>query len=101
VHHTKRTAPVDGLANTLTDPATGRERTVLDAETAQAVRALIAELPPRRRALIHAMFNPDTRRYTEISRDTGIPIGNLGPTRDRALRQLRRMLDERGLGHPM
>jgi len=100
VRHSKRAAPVDGLADTLTDPAAGPERTVLDAETAQAVRDLVAELPPRRRALIHAMFNQDTRRYTEISRDTGIPIGSLGPTRARALRQLRRMLDERGLGHP-
>ena len=36
---------------------------------------------------------PGTRRYTEISRDTGIPIGSLGPTRARALHQLRRMLD--------
>jgi RNA polymerase sigma factor (sigma-70 family) len=100
VRHTKRAAPVDSLVDTLTDPATGPERTVLDAETAQAVRALVTELPPRRRALIHAIFNQETRRYTEISRDTGIPIGSLGPTRARALRQLRRMLDERGLGHP-
>jgi hypothetical protein len=46
------------------------------------------------------MFNQDTRRYTEISRDTGTPIGSLGPTRARALRQLRRLIDERGLGHP-
>jgi RNA polymerase sigma factor (sigma-70 family) len=101
VRHSKRAAPVDGLAETLTDPAAGPERTVLDAETAQAVRDLVAELPPRRRALIHAMFNQDTRRYSEISRDTGIPIGSLGPTRARALRQLRRMIDERGLGQPM
>jgi RNA polymerase sigma factor (sigma-70 family) len=100
VRHSKRAAPVDGLADTLTDPAAGPERTVLDAETTQALRDLVAELPPRRRALIHAMFNQDPHRYTEISRDTGIPIGSLGPTRARALRQLRRMIDERGPGHP-
>jgi DNA-directed RNA polymerase specialized sigma24 family protein len=101
LRHTKQTATVDYLADTLTDPAAGPERTALDAETAQEVRALVAQLPPRRRALIHAMFNQDTRRYTEISRDIGIPIGSLGPTRARALRQLRRMLDQRGLGYPM
>jgi hypothetical protein len=100
IRHSNRAARVDGLADTLTDPAAGPERTVLDAETAQAVRDLVAELPPRRRALIQAMCNQDTHRYTEISRDTGIPIGGLGPTRARALRQLRRMIDERGLGHP-
>jgi RNA polymerase sigma factor (sigma-70 family) len=101
LRHTKQTATIDYLADTLTDPADGPERTALDAETAQEVRALVAQLPPRRRALIHAMFNQDTRRYTEISRDTGIPIGSLGPTRARALRQLRRMLDQRGLGRGM
>jgi RNA polymerase sigma factor (sigma-70 family) len=99
VRHTKQTAPVDGLADTLTDPAVGPERTVLDAETAQAVRALITELPPRRRALMQAMFDQESRRYADISRDTGIPIGSLGPTRARALHQLRRILDGRELGH--
>ena len=101
LRHTKQTATVDDLADTLTDPAAGPERTALDAETAHAVRTLVAELPPRQRALIHAMFNHGTRHYTQISRDTGIPIGSLGPTRARALRQLRRMLDQRGLGHPL
>ena len=100
LRHTNRTAPVDGLADTLTDPAAGPERTVLDAETAHAVRALVTELPPRRRALIQAMFDQGTRHYAEISHDTGIPIGSLGPTRARALHQLRRILDERGLGDP-
>jgi DNA-directed RNA polymerase specialized sigma24 family protein len=98
VRHANRTAPVDGLADTLTDPAAGPERTVLDAETAHAVRALVAELPPRRRALIQAIFDQGTRCYAEISRATDIPIGSLGPTRARALHHLRRMLDERGLG---
>jgi RNA polymerase sigma factor (sigma-70 family) len=101
LRHSNRTATVDYLADTLTDPAAGPERTALDTETAQEVRALVAQLPPRRRALIHALFNQDIRRYTEISRDTGIPIGSLGPTRARALRQLRRMLDGRGLGYPV
>ena len=102
LRHTKQTATVDDLADTtLADPAAGPERTALDAETAHAVRTLVAELPPRQRALIHAMFNHGTRQYTQISRDTGIPIGSIGPTRARALRQLRRMLDQRGLGHPL
>jgi len=101
LRHTKQTATVDDLADTLTDPAAGPERTALDAETAHAVRTLVAELPPRQRALIHAMFNQGTRHYSQISRDTGIPIGSLGPTRARTLRQLRRMLDQRGLGHPL
>ena len=47
------------------------------------------------------MFTAETRPYAEISRDSGIPIGSLGPTRARALHQLRRMLTEHGLlEHP-
>jgi RNA polymerase sigma factor (sigma-70 family) len=98
---TRQTAqPVDGLADTLTDPAAGPERTVLDTETAEEVRAVVAELPARSRTLIQAMFADETRPYAEISRHTGIPVGSLGPTRARALQQLRRMLAERGLERP-
>ena len=98
---TRQTAqPVDGLAGTLPDPAAGPERTVLDAETAEEVRAVVAELPARSRTLIQAMFADETRSYAEISRRTGIPVGSLGPTRARALHQLRRMLAERGLERP-
>ena len=95
---TRQTAqPVDGLGDTLPDPAASPERTILDAETAAVVRGLVAELPPRSRTLIQAMFADETRpSYAEISRDIGIPIGSLGPTRARALHQLRRMLTERG-----
>ena len=59
---TRQTAePVDGLADTLPDPAAGPERTVLDAETAAVVRGLVAELPPRSRTIIQAMFTGETR----------------------------------------
>jgi len=98
---TRQTAqPVDGLADTLPDPAAGPERTVLDIETAEEVRAVVAELPARSRTLIQAMFADETRSYAEISQRTGIPVGSLGPTRARALHQLRRMLTERGPEQP-
>lgn len=97
---TRQTArSVDGVADPA-DPAAGPERTVLDTETAAVVRALVAELPPRSRTIIQAMFADETCAYAEISRVTGIPIGSLGPTRARALHQLRRMLTARGLGCP-
>jgi DNA-directed RNA polymerase specialized sigma24 family protein len=93
--------PVDGLSETLVDPGVGPEQGVVDAETAAAVRNVVAELPPRWRTLMQTMFDEEFRPYAEISRSTGIPVGSLGPTRARALHQLRRMLDERGLGHPV
>src|SRR4051794_28968479 len=98
---TRQTAqPVDGLADTLPDPAAGPERTILDTETAEEVRAVVAELPTRSRTIIQAMFADETRPYAEISQRTGIPVGSLGPTRARALHQLRRMLAKRGLERP-
>src|SRR5215218_2833277 len=69
---TRQTAqPVDGLADTLTDPAAGPERTILDAETAEEVRAVVAELPERSRTIIQVMFVEETSPSTEISRSTG------------------------------
>ncbi|MGH3988112.1 MAG: RNA polymerase sigma factor, partial [Pseudonocardiaceae bacterium] len=61
------------------------------------LRSLVAELPLRGRTLLQALFSDSPPPYAEIARITGIPVGSMGPTRARALRQLRRMLDERGL----
>jgi RNA polymerase sigma factor (sigma-70 family) len=90
--------PAEGMAETLADPAAGPEQQVIDADTARQLRSLLAELPPRGRDLLRALFADDPQPYAEVARSTGIPIGSMGPTRARALQQLRQMLDERGLG---
>lgn len=89
-------APLD--SDTVVDPSVGPEQHVIDRDTAQTLRNLIAELAPRRRNLLQALFTDNPRPYTEIARATGIPIGSIGPTRTRALRQLRQLGNERGLG---
>jgi len=91
-------APAGMVADNVVDPSAGPEQHVIDAYTAQVVRNLVAELPPRRRTLIRALFTESRRPYTEVARVTGLPIGSIGPTRARVLEQLRRTLDERGLG---
>ncbi|MGQ0773956.1 MAG: Rv2175c family DNA-binding protein [Pseudonocardiales bacterium] len=53
-------------------------------------------MPPRQRTLLHALFSDDPRPYDELACAAGIPIGSIGPTRARALQQLRRRLDELG-----
>lgn len=90
--------PTDAVADHVADPAVGPEQHVIDACTAQAVRDLVAELPPRRRILLWALFTENPRPYAEVAHITGLPIGSIGPTRARALEQLRRTADERGLG---
>lgn len=82
----------------LADLAAGPEQRVIDMDTAHMLRNLVAELPPRKRTLVQALFDDEPPPYTELARITGIPTGSIGPTRARALRQLRRRLDENQLG---
>lgn len=85
------------MAN-VADLSVGPEQHVIDMDTAQTLRNLVAELPPRKQTLLRALFADEPPPYAELARITGIPSGSIGPTRARALRQLRRKLDENQLG---
>lgn len=87
----------DTVAQRATDPSAGPEQHAVDADTARRLWDLVATLPPRRQTLIRELFINNPRSYTEVAHDTGIPTGGIGPTRSRALRQLRHRLHERGL----
>ncbi len=70
------------------------EQTVVDTDQARALRNLLAMLPTRSFALITTLFQDDPPGYAQLSAATGIPVGSIGPTRARALRRLRRMVEE-------
>jgi RNA polymerase sigma factor (sigma-70 family) len=53
------------------------------------LREAVAELPPRPRAVLDAMLDDQSGGYAEIARELGVPVGSLGPTRNRALARLR------------
>lgn len=91
-------APAETVAESVVDPGVGPEQRVIDRDTAQTLWSLVAELSPLRRTLLRALFTDNPRPYTEVARAAGIPAGGIGPTRARALQQLRRRLDEHGLG---
>ncbi|MGZ8749486.1 MAG: RNA polymerase sigma factor [Pseudonocardia sp.] len=97
LHEAKRTVVTAEAGYAATDPDTGPEQLAVDALTRAEVRATVgravATLPPRRRALVLALFADDGRSYARISRDFGIPVGSIGPTRARVLAQLRRQLN--------
>ncbi|MGH3775150.1 MAG: RNA polymerase sigma factor [Pseudonocardiaceae bacterium] len=98
LRQSKRTAYRDeAMLGADADPSADPEQYFLTAETMLALRSLVAELPLRGRILLQALFSDSPPPYAEIARITGIPVGSMGPTRARALRQLRRMLAERGL----
>jgi len=92
--HTLGDATVERVA----DPSVGPEQRVVDADTAQQLWSLVATRSPRRQTLLRELFFDNPRPYVEVARTTGIPAGGIGPTRARALAQLRRNLNEHGLG---
>jgi RNA polymerase sigma factor (sigma-70 family) len=65
------------------------DRVILEEERDTAMRAALAELPTDRRRLLELLVADPPASYDEISRTLGIPIGSVGPTRARALAQLR------------
>jgi RNA polymerase sigma factor (sigma-70 family) len=88
-----------GMApETVADPSASPEQRVIDADTARTLRKLVAELSPRRQALVWMLFTDNPPSYAEVARAAGIPPGGIGPTRARALRQLRHKLHEYELG---
>jgi RNA polymerase sigma factor (sigma-70 family) len=81
-------------ADVLPDPDDVEQR-VVDADEAARLWDVVTLLPPRGRAVVRALFADERLPYAEIARSTGIPVGSLGPTRARVLRQLRQlMLDD-------
>ena len=65
------------------------DEVLLRDELARTVRAGLAELPAQRRQLLELLAADPPVSYDEISRRLGIPVGSIGPTRARALAQLR------------
>jgi len=61
-------------------------------EEADQVNAALWQLPPRWRDLMLLLMADPAPSYEEISRELGVPIGSIGPTRGRALRRLQELL---------
>ena len=68
----------------------GVDHGLITAELRQTVTDALADLPPRCRELLTLLFVSDQPNYEELSRQLGIPIGSIGPTRGRCLDRLAR-----------
>lgn len=90
--------PVETVVENLVDPDVGPEQRVIDSDVARTLCNLVAELSPLRRTLVWALYADNPPSYIDVARTVGIQPHQLGPTRARALRQLRRRLNECGLG---
>jgi RNA polymerase sigma factor (sigma-70 family) len=72
------------------------EQTVIEREQCAAVHAAVSRLPGRQRTLMGTILHRPGVSYDELSDLLGMPMGSIGPTRERALRRLR---DDIALGH--
>lgn len=93
--HRRSVAPLD--ANLLVDQAAGPEQRLLEAERDQEVRAAVEGLPDGSRSIIRALFGAEPLSYAQLAGQQGIALGSIGPTRGRALSQLRRCLERDSL----
>jgi RNA polymerase sigma factor (sigma-70 family) len=76
----------------------GPERDVIDRSMHGLLWTRVAELPPAGRQMVTALTGADAPSYQDYARETGMPIGSIGPRRMRYLQQLRRLLEGSGLG---
>lgn len=100
----------DMVADTIPDPSMDPERQVIEIDVARRLWSFVNELSPRQRSLLRALFADHPSPYAKVVHATGIPLGAIGPTRRRALTQLRGWLEGRqstsrtppglGTGHP-
>jgi RNA polymerase sigma factor (sigma-70 family) len=83
--------PVDPQATTMTRASDLPELDdgLIRDERVSALHEAILELPPRRRDLLRLLMADPPLSYDQISAIVGIPVGSIGPTRARALEQLR------------
>jgi RNA polymerase sigma factor (sigma-70 family) len=85
-------ATAAGDAETVDDP----ERRALQALSRTVLDRAIAELPDRHARFLRLAFLADERDYATISRVLDMPVGSIGPTRQRALRRMRALLGDWG-----
>lgn len=78
------------------DPGANVEELLLAAERDRLLREAFSRLPARQAALLRALFAGAEQSYQEIASALAMPVGAIGPSRQRALRRLARLLDEAG-----
>lgn len=65
---------------------------MLSAEDARCVQEALTRLPDRQRELLVLLSDPDTSSYKSIGEQMDMPVGSIGPTRQRALNRLQEAL---------
>lgn len=92
-----REQPTDVEAIDALCPPTGEEivdGALLSAEDRRVVREALTRLPARQQELLTLLSDPDTAGYRTVGARLGMPVGSIGPTRQRALTRLHEALTD-------
>ena len=73
------------------------DRDVVPPEKSRLVNQLVEQLPVRSQILVRLLSADSPLSYRDISEGLSMPIGSIGPTRARALEQLRRTATGAGI----
>jgi len=84
-----RESPTDEQEPFDAEDDTRPEDIVVAREREAALRRAVARLSGRQRELVVRLLATPAPSYEELSDQLGIPIGSIGPTRERALARLR------------
>ena len=84
-----RELPVDDNQRLVDDTNPGADDWLLEQERLIALRLAYADLSERCRQLLKLLFADPVTPYDEISAILGMPVGAIGPTRQRCLGKLR------------
>ena len=92
----QRETPVEEFHQPDPDPRPTPEEEVLASDLRAALALSMAGLTERRRAVLSALFLDAADSYAAVAHRTGLPIGSIGPTRARALAEVRLGLSHHG-----
>jgi RNA polymerase sigma factor (sigma-70 family) len=73
----------------LVSPDPSPERVAVEAEEHRILRCAVADLGRRPASVVDALSFDAPATYADVARRLDLPIGSIGPTRARAMRQLR------------
>jgi len=85
----------EAMFATATVPAIDTEDLYLLAERDRLLWEVVERLPPRQADLVRALFAESPPSYHEIAAAMSMPVGTIGPIRQRALRKLAVLLADR------
>ncbi|MFC4585139.1 RNA polymerase sigma factor [Sphaerisporangium corydalis] len=105
IHAARRVSPVGDLeildrgsgGDTPEDELIRSEEAAADSERVRQLWQAFEELGETCRRLLRVLMASPRPHYSDVSSALGIPVGSIGPTRQRCLRRLGALLAERGV----